>query len=504
MLRLAVLTILTLGTFLAPSSFRPPASHAHVGAARGPRLHSLVRAAQVHVQGGRALVLLPFAHQIGPDSGVAEIKDLQAAGFQVDVLRDSQVTIHSLRSLADYNVIYIQSHGGVNQYGEANLVSGQLVDNDAEVLPMYYNYSVSKATVAGEGDTQYWAILSNFFRNYVGKFNPNALIYVDTCGLLRATQWWDAVLENRGAGVIVSWDNDSQFKDNLKTSPQFFDDLLQGDAVYQALQDVKAAGLGVSTDVTQDPPVKSHLGYVGHGGITLENAVTGAAPIDPTATPTPTSTAKPTSTPTVTPVPTVTPTPKATDTPVAPLPLAIQMQPALAPGARQVITVKTAPGSAVRVQIDFPNGTEQVGHKAADAGGTAVYRFHQRASLTTHRDFTAKVLVTVTDGLRTQEAEAQYRVLLGSIDLSAEPRSTSRGGSVELWVHTRPLTPVTLVVSPPSGQPVRFRANTGAQGWAHHSYRVGGATTSTGTARVTALASSGGRTISTETTFAIH
>ena len=512
MIRPFILTILALGALLVPRTTISAVAHhgSGSGVVEAPRLASrfhLRPLSRVHAVGGRALVALPFREQTGADSGYQEIKDLNDAGFKVDVWTGDQVTVRRMESLAQYNVVYIMTHGGVNDaYGEANVVTGQLADNDPAVLPLFGEYSISKATVADKGDTQYWAMMSNFIRYHVGHFAPNALIYVDTCGLLRATQWWDALLARQGAGVLVSWDQDSQFRHNIPTAARFFDDLLSGATVDAALHDVKAHGLGTSVDITADKPVPAHLGYVGHGGITLLNAVTGDQPHDPTPTPTPAATPSPAATvpagsPTAVPTPRPTATPTAT--PAAPLPLRIQMLRALAPGQRQIVTVYTAPRSSVTIHVAFPNGEHQLGRKTADANGVAIYRYHQRSSLTTHNHFDARVSITVISGSRSAQAQTQYRVLFGPIDLSAEPRDTQPGGEVRIWVHAKPYAHVTLTVHPPDGAPVLFRATTGPRGWAYYAYHIGGQDAPLGTAQVTATTDSGGKTVATSTSFTI-
>src|SRR5260370_34245960 len=57
---------------------------------------------------GRALVLEPFATQLGlgPGAGDPEVSKLQAAGFDVTELHDTAVTVQVMATFWQYNVIY--------------------------------------------------------------------------------------------------------------------------------------------------------------------------------------------------------------------------------------------------------------------------------------------------------------------------------------------------------------------------------------------------------------
>jgi hypothetical protein len=48
-----------------------------------------------------------------PQAGDAEVGDLQSAGYSVDQLYDTQVTLKALTTLSQYNVAYMQTHAGV-------------------------------------------------------------------------------------------------------------------------------------------------------------------------------------------------------------------------------------------------------------------------------------------------------------------------------------------------------------------------------------------------------
>ncbi|MDQ2743634.1 MAG: hypothetical protein M3Z66_15265, partial [Chloroflexota bacterium] len=75
-----------------------------------PRFHPAVRlqASPSH----RALVLEPVDTELGlgPNAGDPEASRLKAAGFSVDSLYDTQVTVNSMAGISGYNVVYMHTH----------------------------------------------------------------------------------------------------------------------------------------------------------------------------------------------------------------------------------------------------------------------------------------------------------------------------------------------------------------------------------------------------------
>jgi hypothetical protein len=79
----------------------------------------------VQAEGRTALVLEPFAEEmgLGSSAGDGEAGALRSAGMTVDELKDGEVTLAELGAMSRYDVVYMQTHIGVNQWGEAVVVS---------------------------------------------------------------------------------------------------------------------------------------------------------------------------------------------------------------------------------------------------------------------------------------------------------------------------------------------------------------------------------------------
>jgi hypothetical protein len=370
---------------ILPSSLRSVPVHLnHVV----PRLHVDNSDASL----GRALVAEPFATELslGAHAGDVEAKDLQYAGFQVDQIYDDAVTIETMRSLAQYNVVYMLTHSGVNKYGEGVVATGQLATGDPTVEPLVSDGSVLKVGVAGSSEL-YYGILSHFVTAHMSEFAPHSLIFLNGCMLLRGTVFWQA-LQAKGASVLLSWDNNGLAKDDTLAAGAFFGEMIHGKTVSDAVSTVLADGYGVSTSDQQT----AKLGYVGDGSITL-------AALLPSPTPTATLTQAPTTTPTATPSPVPT---------SRPVPLAIRLiyHRVVAVGRKQVITAQTAAGARVSFTIRYPNGHHQHAVRIAQADGHATYSFVQQPGLTRPDKPYVSIQARASLGSKSASIRAKYEV----------------------------------------------------------------------------------------------
>jgi hypothetical protein len=442
---------------------------------------------------GRALVLEPFAtDQIGTHDADLEINVLRANGFQIDYLADQDVTVAEMANLWKYNVIYMHTHAGVNQWGYGVIATGQVADNDPSVTPLLQNGSVMVTGVDGSSQL-YYGILGPYVEQYEGQFPANSLFYLDTCDLGHADKMWDD-FSAKGVGALVTWDGHSELRDETAAAQAFFAAMGGGNTVLDALHAVHQQGLDTST--SQGKVAK--LGYFGDGYVTLHGRATGA----PTATPVPpTSTATPASQATAT----ATASPTAVPRRGARL-LQVQLRAHVQPGATQLLTVQTSPSTPISVRVTFPNGDRLSGQTLSDGAGRSQYSFLQKASEITHTSRIARVVVTAGSTGDTSRTTATYRIGFGSVDVSAEPRAQSPGKSVRLWVHAAPHSEVLLSLDKANATLVRFRGRTGPKGWMHHGYliRSGSKFTSGEAINVTAAVRSGTRTTRTHTTFRIR
>ncbi len=438
----------------------------------------------------RALILEPFATELslGSHAGDPEVGALTAAGFQVDQSYDTNVTVNTMATLPQYNVVYMHTHSGVDSTGHGVLATGQPTGCGA-----YSSADGSVVSVGVAGSTQcYLAITSVYITLHMGQFIPNSLIFLNGCALLNSTEFVGALL-NKGAGVVLSWDADATAQDDFLSAAALFNVMAQGSSVSAALQTLFANGYGTSSYKNQ----KATLGFRGNGAITLQSTKNGGppavtpTPVPPTPKPTatkapppPTSTAGPSATPvpptgtpapTDTPSPTFTPRPTATPTnttvPANPLP---SLHETVKPGSSQLVAVRQVnPQSTVRFQVKFPNGDELQGSAVADAGGEARFSFLQQASKITRRNNTAVVTIEGKSNGTAFRVSQDFKIGFSGVDVSIQPRQQAPGKFITIWVHSGNRLHFTVELKFPGGKTKLFNVITNAQGWASIRYHLG-------------------------------
>ncbi|HEX8919616.1 MAG TPA: hypothetical protein VF898_14020 [Chloroflexota bacterium] len=419
----------------------------------------------------RALVLEPFATQLGPgaNAGDPEIQDLKAAGFQVDYLYDNQVTVQAMTTMSQYNVVYMRVHSDPTQTGDGVVATGQVVTNadDTVLAPMIQDGSIVKvkvSTATGESTESYYAITSAFLQKHTGQFPHDSVLFINGCAILKAAAFALAA-QKQGVGVIVSWNNEAQDFDTYINGAALFAQMDQGLSVDAAIKALQAAGLGSSHPQGQDIAT---LGFIGDGTITLARAAAGVPAAPNTVTPVPTK-----SPATAQPSPTGTATATATPTTVAGPPLTVQLKPRVKPGTKQVVVIRSSPDTILHIRITFPDGEERTATTATDQSGVARYTFVQRPNRITRADLQATVIVQAVRNGATTTQSASYRIGWGMVDVSVLPRQQAVGKRVKIWVHSHARSLVTIHLRFPSGTTTKIQTTTGAGGWASASYRVG-------------------------------
>jgi hypothetical protein len=440
--------------------------------------------------GARALLLEPFATQLGlgPGAADAEANFLHTAGFAVDELSDAQVSVSAVRSMPLYNVVYMQTHSGVNAGGEGVLATGQAVNDDPSVAPLIQNGSVLKVGISGSAQL-YYGITSTFVRSYFSQFPGNALVFLNGCNLLDAPVFWQA-LQSRGVGALVSWHDEATSKDNVLSGAAFFAEMAQGKTVADALTAELAAGYGKSTVNGKD----TTMGFLGDGTITLANASN-----PPAATPIPTSVP-------IKPTATARPAPTSTPTPLPSTPLTVSLRHRVAPGTQQTVQIISSPETVVHVRVSFSTGDGRIVTTATDSTGHAKVSFLQHSSRVTVGHVFGMVTVdAATPGRAMTTVTELYRILWAPIDVAVEPRTQAVGGHITFWVHSRAHMSVDVAIHFPSGTVLHLQAVTAANGWAHVPYTIGHylKKPNNHVARVFASAEIGDKVVGSRTTFTI-
>jgi hypothetical protein len=422
------------------------------------------------VSGAKALVLEPFATALGmgPAAGQVERDDLTQAGFAVTEFDDTAVTVDVMATMAQYGVVYMHTHSGTTAGGEGILVSGQLATTDPCPSEQPSQCPVIVSGVYGSSQL-YYAVTSVFVQQSMGTFSPTSILFFNGCAFLPATRFWNA-LSARGAGVMVSWDNDSLAYDDYLNGAAFFNQMVTGSSVSTAINTLKAGGYAVSVW----NGVTSHLGYVGNGSLTLAQARQGGS--SPTATPVPTRTSV---SPTATPRPTGSVPP--TQVPPTAVPSATSVPASIAvahstvkPGEQQVVTVRADPNRQVDLLVRFPNRPQISTTLRADASGSASYTLTQPANAISRHSRTALVDAEVQGPSTGQftALSAKYTIAYGKIDLSSSAIVHNSTRSVTIWVHAHARSTVKGTVRAPGTSATHFTVKTGKNGWVSYKYHL--------------------------------
>jgi hypothetical protein len=175
-------------------------------------------------------------------------------------------------------------------------------------------------------------------------------------------------------------------------------------------------------------------------------------------------------------------------------------------GNRQSIVITTAPNTVVRFRVEYPNGDHQSHRATTNAAGKVTYSYKQGASKIMHNRFYATVIARRGASGNANQALAQYKILFGTIDVTAEPRTQRVGGVVNIYVHMRARTRVTARLNFPNRRVATLRGRTGPKGWAHLRYKVARGMTSGKQRKVVIVArpQSGRPNVSTKTSFTIR
>jgi len=453
--------------------------------------------------GPSALVAEPFASELGlgGNAGDVEVHDLQVAGFRVDQLYNTQVTVASMLSLANYNVVYLHTHSGVSPNGHGVVATGELATGDPAVSQYLADGTVIVVGVAGSTQ-MYYAITSGFITAHVGQFRHNSVLFINGCSLLSTPDFGQALLAH-GAGVLVSWDQLGTSQDDFLSAAAFFNVMSQGTTVSAAIAALRAAGYGIS----HYQGATATLGLQGDGAITLAAAAQAPPPTAPSATPastptpTPTATTAPptasattvptpkatlTGTPSVKPPPPPpshppTPTP-ATATPTSPAlqtatatPLTVlqgTLKPVVAPESMQHVLAHYAANTPLHFRVVFPNGDVRQTQKSTDASGNALFAFKQHASKISRESSRATVQISTLDGAGAP-VTLRYRIAWGPIDLAVEPRVQRPGHTVVIWVHSRAGAAIAVTIQVHGKKTAHLDAITAKDGWADLVRKIG-------------------------------
>jgi hypothetical protein len=153
-----------------------------------------------------ALILDPFPRFY--DRSPSRVKSmLESIGYTSQYLREEMVTLTALRSISNYGVIMISTHGGLVS-GEVALLSGETAT--AENWKTYETWRMAgKVGIAGHGGgfwpwdkREWWFVTPSFFEDLPRA--DESLFYAYACHSLEGSTMADA-LQRTGVAAYVGW-----------------------------------------------------------------------------------------------------------------------------------------------------------------------------------------------------------------------------------------------------------------------------------------------------------
>src|SRR5579884_2358741 len=217
------------------------------------------------------------------------------------------------------------------------------------------------------------------------------------------------------------------------------------------------------------------------------------------APPPPSSTAPPSTTPTPTPTPPTTPT-------TTPTTLKLHVSGKVTPGKKETFTITTTPNTKVNIHVSFPNGDQIYRHVTSNASGVATYSFKVPASKITRTKHYAAVHIAVGAGATKKQITGKFGIKFAHIDVSAQPRSTKVGKTIQIYVHVGKNVKIQARLISANQHTVTLYGKCGRKGWAQMGFKVPSKLKGKGTTKVRVVARVNSRSphYTTTTNFTIH
>jgi parallel beta-helix repeat protein len=193
----------------------------------------------------KAIILLPFDHIEGyKDTSVDCLRNsLMQSGYSensIEIYDGSQVTVDLMRTLGNYNFIYMSTHGSVDSNGLVGVATGEEVSPWSMSLiwesltghPKEISIVSVPAKFFGiEVPMVIFALNPSFFQDYTYQ---GSFVHMNACNSYKNSTLSDVFLYN-GAEVYIGWDNTSFLELGKVHYPEFYEELAKQDnSVQQA------------------------------------------------------------------------------------------------------------------------------------------------------------------------------------------------------------------------------------------------------------------------------
>lgn len=184
----------------------------------------------------RAVVLDPFNRQFKSIDGYqtsinAIIEYLRLANYTVEYYKDSEVSLDLWKDICsgNYGVVYLNTHGYVNEDGYVYVYLGELVDEES--------ISDDKGIIhlpLEEGMNEIYIVVLPEFIRYYGDMAGKPLVFIDACFSAYNPTMASAFIDV-GAGCYIGWSGSVGVAMGAKIDAEFFGYLARGDTIFVAL-----------------------------------------------------------------------------------------------------------------------------------------------------------------------------------------------------------------------------------------------------------------------------
>lgn len=169
---------------------------------------------------------------------------------------DKEVTVETMKTLAQYGVIILEGHGG--NFGENYGYVISLTEKVSEEKNQKYREDIDENRIYPNGD--HYVVTEKFFDYYysAGDFD-NTLIYLGTCFGGDDNVQIRKILRNKGTEAVMTYKNTVIIRYMHDMLPTIFDRISKGDTVYEAVKKAKIKHGGHDPYISSD--VYNKLGF---------------------------------------------------------------------------------------------------------------------------------------------------------------------------------------------------------------------------------------------------
>jgi len=143
--------------------------------------------------------------------------------FTITYHIDNNVTINALRSLTDFGLFAIHTHGGVTGDGNVFFLTGEEATTASRVTNQA-DWQAGRLVIATHGGGTRWAIMPAFITSLPGTF-PNSIVYNGSCQSLMNSTMANAFI-NKGTNTYYGWSESVLRSFNCSTADELFPKLI--------------------------------------------------------------------------------------------------------------------------------------------------------------------------------------------------------------------------------------------------------------------------------------